>query len=53
MSVDAESPGQGGAAWLWVGSSPCQCGYLQGTLWVGELEDADRRLLDWCGLEGL
>lgn len=37
VSVGAESPGQGGAAWLWVGSSPCQHWCVEGTLWVWEL----------------
>lgn len=51
VSVGVESPGQGGATWLWVGSSPCQCGCFEGTVW--ELEDAEGKLLDWCGLGGL
>ena len=53
MSMGAESPGQGGAAWLWVGSSPCQCGCFRGTLWVWELTDAEGSLSDWCSLGGL
>ncbi len=35
VSVGAESPRQGGAAWLWVGSSPCQRGRFLGTRGCG------------------